>query len=186
MAVAVAETWPPRTSGERARDYRRARLLVGWAVLLLILVAWVFLFRPTQLGGPATFIVVAGDSMEPTLHNGDLVVLRAQDTYVLNDVITFSIPDGEPGAGSLVVHRIVDTEGTAFVPRGDNRDHADNWRPTEEHIRGSLWLHWPRGGEILMTILRPPLVAALAGGAVTMWLLMRETGTKEKKNAEQS
>ncbi len=182
MAAVVVEALPPRTGGERADRHRFVRLLAGWIVILLLVVGWAVALRPTQLGGPATFIVVSGDSMEPGLHSGDLVVLRAQDTYEVGDVVTFQIPDDEPGGGSLVIHRIVDTDGDAFVPQGDNRDRADNWRPTEDTIRGALWLHWPRGGAILMTALQPPLVAALAGGVATMWLLMRDPSAKEKKN----
>ncbi len=186
MAAVTAEARPPRT-GEGRTDRRRfVRLLVGWIVILLLLVGWAVTLRPTQLGGPATFIVVSGDSMEPILHSGDLVVLRTQDTYEIGDVVTFPVPDGEPGAGSLVIHRIVDTEGQLFIPQGDNRSQADEWRPTNETVRGSLWFHVPRAGQVLTTVLQPPLIAALAGGAVTVWLLMREPNAKgrKKKNAD--
>ncbi|MGD8199121.1 signal peptidase I [Ornithinimicrobium sp. W1679] len=161
---------------------RRGRNLLGWAVLALFVLTWAFTLRPTQLGGPATFIVVSGDSMEPTMSSGDLVVLRDRDSYGEGDTITFPVPEGEPGAGTLIIHRIVDTEGDTFVPQGDNRDRVDEWRPTEDTIKGSLWLHIPRGGDVLMRAFNPPLVAALAGGAMTMWILLREPKADRKKD----
>lgn len=138
-ATVAAQARPPRDVRERAERRSLVRSLAGWGVLLLVLGAWAVTLRPTQLGGPASFIVVSGDSMEPTLHSGDLVILRAQDTYELGDIVTFAVPEGEPGAGALVIHRLTASEGGAWVPRGDNRDREDEWRPTDDDIRGELW-----------------------------------------------
>ncbi|WP_289018274.1 signal peptidase I [uncultured Ornithinimicrobium sp.] len=160
----------------------RLRSLAGWVFLAVLVVAWAFTLRPTQLGGPATFIVVSGDSMEPTMTSGDLVVLRERDVYAEGDIITFPVPAGEPGAGALIIHRIVDTEGDTFVPQGDNRDRVDEWRPTKDEIKGSLWLHVPHGGDVIMQVLDPPLMAALAGGSMTMWILLREPKSDRKKD----
>ena len=174
MAAVVAQPRPLHDGRERAGRRRLARSAVGWGVLILVVLAWAVTFRPTQLGGPATFVVVSGDSMEPVLHEGDLVVLRAQPDYDVGDVVTFAVPDGEPGEGALVIHRLIRAEGSAWVPQGDNRDVADEWRPTDDDIRGELWIHVPKGGDRLMTVMQPPLLAALAGGGATMWFLLRD------------
>lgn len=174
VAAEVARPRPPRAAGRRRRQRPALKKVASWLVLGAVVLLWAFALRPTQLGGPATFIVVSGDSMEPTMSDGDFVILRERAVYSVGDVITFEIPAGEPGAGTLVIHRIVDTERGTFVPQGDNRDHVDEWRPTHETIRGSLWLHVPRGGEILMMALQPTVLAALAGGGVTMWVLLRD------------
>lgn len=150
------------------------RSVAGWLLLATVVLVWAFTLRPTDLGGPATYIVVSGDSMEPVLSDGDLVVLQEQDEYVIGDIVTFPVPQGEIGAGTLVIHRIVDTEGEAFVPQGDNRDRVDEWRPTADEVRGSLWVHIPSGGQVLMKALQPPIIAAVAGGLFTMWVLTRE------------
>jgi signal peptidase len=155
------------------------RSVLGWALLALLLAAWALTLRPADLGGPTTFIVVSGDSMEPVFSDGDLVVLRERDDYAIGDIVVFPVPEGDIGAGTLVIHRIVDVEGGAFVPQGDNRDRVDEWRPTSEEIRGSLWVHVPSGGRMLMKALQPPIVAAVAGGLMTMWVLTRESAKND-------
>lgn len=181
VAAVAARPRPPRAAGPRRGLQRsRVRTVAGWLLLAVIVVVWAFALRPTQLGGPATYIVVSGNSMEPTMSDGDLVMLRERPGYDIGDIITFEVPAGEPGGGTLVIHRVVDTDGDTFVPQGDNRDKVDDWRPTRETIRGSLFLHVPRGGEILMTALQPTLLAALAGGGATMWVLLRDPRTDRK------
>lgn len=185
VAAVAARPRPPRAAGPRQVRRPTVRAVAGWLLLAVIVVVWAFALRPTQLGGPATYIVVSGDSMEPTMSDGDLVMLRERDSYDIGDIITFEVPGGEPGAGTLVIHRIVDTAGDAFIPQGDNRDQVDEWRPTQETIRGSLLFHVPRGGEILMTALQPTLLAALAGGGAAMWVLLRDPRTDRKDANEE-
>ena len=71
--------------------------LVGAAVLAL----------PVALGGNTTYTIVAGHSMEPSLESGDLVITRRQASYDVGDVVVYEIPEGSPGAGVKVIHRIV-------------------------------------------------------------------------------
>src|SRR5699024_4956933 len=98
------------------------------------------------------------------------------------DIVTFAVPEGEPGEGALVIHRLVDRAGHTWIPRGDNRDRGDEWRPTDTDVKGELWVHVPRGGDRLMTIMQPPWLAALAGGATTMWFLMRDPKPRTTKD----
>lgn len=186
MAAVAAELRPLRAGSARTRKNRTGREVLSWIVLVLVMAVWAVTLRPTQLGGPATFVVVSGDSMEPTLHSGDLVLLRAQDSYDVGDIATFAVPEGEPGAGALIIHRLVDTAGDAWVPQGDNRDRVDEWRPTDDDIKGELWVHVPRGGEHLMMVLQPPLLAAIAGGIATMWFLMREPKPHSAKKTSEA
>lgn len=171
---------PSRSLLTGRRGSGRARSMLGWVLLGLVLAAWAVTLRPGALGGPATYIVVSGDSMEPVFSDGDLVVLRERDGYGVGDIVVFPVPEGDVGAGTLVIHRIVDVEGDAFVPQGDNRDQVDEWRPTAAEIRGSHWIHVPSGGRILMHALQPPIVAAVAGGLMTMWVLTRESAKRDK------
>ncbi|WP_162802943.1 S24/S26 family peptidase [Ornithinimicrobium avium] len=184
MAAVTAGPRPPRVVRSSSKGHRKS--VLGWALLITVVLAWAFTFRPTQLGGPATFIVVSGDSMEPTLSDGDLVVLRAHDAYAVGDIATFTVPDGEPGAGALVIHRLVGVEGDAFVPQGDNRDQTDDWRPMGADVKGTLWLHVPRGGDYLMRLIHPPLMAALAGGLATTWFLLRSPRSTRAEGGDEN
>jgi signal peptidase I len=140
-------------------------LAIGWAVFL----------RPTALGGPATYVVVSGTSMEPTLHSGDLVVLRAVDHYDTGDVVTYHVPVGSPGAGDLVIHRITGGDAdTGFTTRGDNRDRADDWTPTATEIGGRSWFMVPAAGRWLAHLANPALLAAVLGGLTAALVVFRQ------------
>jgi signal peptidase I len=131
---------------------KRLPTLLGVTVLAL----WVAFLRPPFLGGATSYVIVAGTSMEPAFHTGDLAVVRKEESYRRGDVVAF------PAGGALVIHRIVGGhEDHGFRVRGDNRDRADLWRPTGEEILGRTWLHIPHGGRVLMVLSRPLNLALL-------------------------
>jgi signal peptidase len=148
---------------------------LGALMTLVICLGWAILFRPVALGGPASYIIVSGTSMQPTLFSGDLVVLKTADVYENGDVITYRVPDGKPGAGTLVIHRITGGDAThGFRTQGDNRAEADDWSPTSGDVAGKLWLTVPGAGRALAQLRDPTMAAAAAGGlVVTMMLLQR-------------
>ncbi|MGB7818645.1 MAG: signal peptidase I [Ornithinibacter sp.] len=153
------------------------RRILSILALTVGAVLWALLLRPTALGGPTTLVIVSGTSMEPTLHGGDLVVTRARGSYDVGDVVTFRVPEGGPGAGDLVIHRL--TGGTpegGFTTQGDNRDRPDDWTPTEDDVVGSEWFAVPGAGSVLARLHDPTLLAALAGGMTVTVVLMREPG----------
>lgn len=131
------------------------------------MLVWALLLRPQTLAGPASYVVVAGHSMNPALRSGDLVIARERDTYATGDVVIYPIPDGQGGAGVRVIHRIVGgTAGAGYVTQGDNRDTADVWRPTPGQIDGKQWLRIPSAGHPL-ALLNSPILPAIAGAIAT-------------------
>lgn len=136
-----------------------------------VLGAWFAFYRPAGiLGGDASYILVTGQSMLPTFRGGDLVVALPSDTYRSGDVVVFTVPAGEPGAGGHVIHRIVRSDGAAFVTRGDNNAWDDRWRPTAADVLGTPVLHVPGAGAAL-AILRSPLIAGLGAAVVALVVL---------------
>jgi signal peptidase len=151
-------------------DQRPARLALT-AFFVVLAVVWIFLLRPQALGGPAAYVIVSGKSMEPTLKNGDLVVALERSSYRVGDVVAYRIPEGEEGAGALVIHRI--TGGSAhagYVLQGDNRTGEDIWRPQPPDIAGDMRVRLPRVG-LFLTFVRTPLGMALFGGVVAFFLI---------------
>ncbi len=127
---------------------KKARLLIP---VLLVLV-WTVFFRPASLGGPAGYVMVTGVSMEPTIHDGDFVLTRAQDRYKIGDIVAFDVD------GSIVIHRIIGGSGDAgFVMQGDNNKAQDKWQPTTGEILGKRWLHVPGLGNKLAQIRSSPV-----------------------------
>lgn len=147
MSATVRRSWP-------------LRKIAGWILFVVIAAAWVAFLRPVGLGGPASYVTVSGESMEPTMYEGDFVITREQADYQVGDVLVYRIEQGEVGAGGLVIHRIIGgSMEEGFVTQGDNRDKPDLWYPSGDEIVGEVWLEMPKLGQWL-PLLRSPLVVA--------------------------
>ncbi|MFA9490899.1 MAG: signal peptidase I [Anaerolineales bacterium] len=119
------------------------------AILCGIVAVWIA-FTPAQFGGRASYVMVAGASMEPTLKQGDLVITRVSDRYEIADVVTYMHPDLGP-----IIHRIVDLENGRFILKGDNNDWYDNYKPQSADVVGKDWIHL-RGAANTLEWLRTP------------------------------
>jgi len=153
------------SAGRRVPGRREFLLRTGsLALMLLVVVAWFVLLRPSSLGGPSTYVIVSGDSMQPTLDSGDLVVAFEEDSYSVGDVVVYKVPGAESGAGTNIVHRIVGgSPQTGFVVKGDSREGPDHWEPTAEEILGKMTVSVPLVGSGLLSLRTPPGMALLAG-----------------------
>ena len=145
-------------------DTRRLLKLAGGVAILAL---WAVLLRPQVLGGPATYIVVRGNSMEPTYHTGDLVIGESVPDYTVGDIVAYRVPAGEIGEGHVVVHRIVGGDPTAgFAVRGDNNGAPDPWSPRIGDIQGKAWLLVPGLGSLIAFIHQPVIAGGLAASIV--------------------
>ncbi len=150
----------------------RTRKLVEWSIfLLLVFGAWL-LAGPSSMGGPASYILVDGRSMEPTYEDGDLVVAYQRNEYDVGDVIVY---DASIDAQFNVIHRIVDTADGGFVTQGDNRDEVDGWIAPHDEIHGAALFHIPRGGDAVLFLRQPAtILAMLAAWGTFAYLRRRE------------
>jgi signal peptidase I len=117
--------------------------------------------------------------MEPTYYDGDLVVMRRTHDYTKGDIVAYSVPKGEPGAGAMVIHRIVGGDSKGFITRGDNGNGNDPWRPTDSEIAGEQILHVSAAGRILAQ-LRAPLVVAILAAAFTVYFVLTSGNSRNK------
>jgi signal peptidase I len=122
---------------------------------------WFSYLRPTSLGGPASYMIFDGSSMEPALHDGDFAFLQKQSNYTLGDVVAVS------SDGSKMIHRIVGFEGSAYITRGDGDSVADALQPSNLDIEGKVVLSVPAIGRLPGGFLIP----ALAGLALVLLVL---------------
>jgi signal peptidase I len=156
--------------------------LVGLGLFVAVVAAWAIFLRPAVLGGRATYVIIAGHSMEPTLHTGDLALVRRQLTYRPGDVIAYRIMKNQAGAGRLVIHRIVGGSARGgYVTRGDNRSYRDPWRPKPTDVAGKMEVRVPHLGLLPVysqTTVGMALIAALAG------LLVLSGGTRTRAAGE--
>ena len=142
--------------------------VAGWILLVVMATAALVLVVPILRGEPSRLLIVSGHSMDPTFHTGDLVLAWPGSGYEVGDIAPYRVPEGEPGAGGLVIHRIIGGDGTAgFVMQGDNNPTPDIWMPRNEDIIGRQVLLVPRVGELMAWVRQPAVLAALIAGLVT-------------------
>src|SRR5579884_1718426 len=113
-------TVPPRASlRPRLPQAKAAAFLVAQLALVAALL-WFCL--PQSLGGRADWVLVSGTSMLPHLHTGDLVLVERRSSYHVGEVVAYRVPQGQVGAGHVVIHRIIGGNGrTGWTMKGDNR-----------------------------------------------------------------
>ena len=140
-------------------------------LMLLVVVAAVVVLWPSSLGGSIRFIVVEGHSMEPTFHFGDLVVTRDNPHPRVGDVIVYRIPESDPAAGMMIIHRVnsIRPDGT-YQTQGDNRTTSDPFNIAGHDIVGSPVTALPHFGRVI-GLTSSPLVLGMAAGILTTLLL---------------
>jgi signal peptidase len=146
---------------------RRPRLQIFVAVETVVLalgIAFLLLARPGVSALPFSYVVISGHSMEPTLWTGDVVILRRAAHYRRGDVVAYRVPAGGPGAGLLVIHRIVGGDPRdGYLVRGDNKPFADPWRPRPRDVVGRVVAHAPEVGSLVRYARSPLALSVLAG-----------------------
>ena len=180
MAYEVAASAFKKT--RLSRPSRRTAKRIASFALLAAVVACALLVWPGFLRGGTAYVIVSGNSMDPTLHASDLVLTVRRGSYNVGDVIAYRIPEGQPGAGVLVIHRIVGgSANSGFIVQGDNRAGRDPWRPRPRDIVGAEGLSVPRLGLVLV-YLRTPIGLASLAGLVTALLILVGSGTDGSSN----
>lgn len=168
--------------GWRDWNDRHARLRrgtrAGFCLLgVALAIVWFALLRPVALGGPASYVVVSGISMEPRLHSGDLVIVQVAPSYHIGDLVAYRVPQGQAEAGKLVIHRIIAGDTSAgFVMKGDNNKEPDPWHPHPSDILGRGLVEFPGSGRLLIVARQPLVLATLLGGLAGFWLFTSGPG----------
>lgn len=144
----------------------RLRRFLAPALLFIFLAGWWLAFGPAVLGGPATFAIVDGRSMEPSYNYGDLVVARKAPGYEAGDVVVFPSTNGR-----VIIHRIVDGNAIdGWRTRGDNNDSDDRWILPNDGILGKKWFSVPEVGHALLWTQRHPWIFASGIGVLVLML----------------
>ena len=142
----------------------------NWGVFLLVVSVFAFAAGPTALGGPASYVIVDGTSMEPTYIDGDLVVAYRSQAYETGDIIVYDAP---VDAQFNVIHRIIERTDGGFITQGDNRDEPDGWIAPDDEIYGKALFHIPRGGAIVAFLRQPAAILAFLAGWLTLAIFDR-------------
>jgi signal peptidase I len=144
--------------------------MLNWGLFVMVLLGVWLLAGPTQLGGPASYVIVDGRSMEPTYSHGDLVIARATSSYEPGEIIVYDAP---VDARFNVIHRIVAPTDGGYVTQGDNMEWPDGWIAPHGAIHGTAVLHIPRGGVLVTFLRQPAVILGLLAGFLTFEYLKR-------------
>jgi signal peptidase len=148
-----------------------------------LLAAGLWFGLPQTLGGRADWVLVSGTSMLPRLHTGDLVLVERRSSYHVGEVVAYRVPQGQVGAGHVVIHRIVGGNGrTGWWMKGDNRTAPDLWYPTNRDVIGAKELRIPDAWFVLRVFHMPVLLALFAGCGVFFWIALSDGGETDAED----
>ncbi|PIP56861.1 signal peptidase I [candidate division WWE3 bacterium CG22_combo_CG10-13_8_21_14_all_39_12] len=123
-------------------------IVYGFLIVSLVVIVSAFVF--TKIDTPFSYrlFTVESGSMEPYILTGSVVFVSPQDTYEVQDVVTFN----PSGSGKTVTHRIVEEqtdenlENKIYFTRGDANEQKDLNTLTADRIIGKVWARIPYVG----------------------------------------
>lgn len=159
---------------ERAKRRKRKQWLsLGFIVVMIS--GWYLSLAPSSIGGPVTYAIISGTSMEPNLHTGDLVLTRSQQDYTLGDTVLVSV------MGGFVIHDIIWKSGNEVKTRGVNNDFDDTWTIPISKIIGKEQLVLPGLGHPLMFLRDNPIALGAGAAAIAGLVLFEPRRTRVSK-----
>ncbi len=147
------------------------RRIVGWLSTILMILL-LFLAWPLAWGGLFSYTVVAGNSMEPKFHTGDVVMTLERSEYQVGEVIVYTVTFGDKSGA--VIHRIVEAlPDGGFKTKGDNNDFIDPWVAQPDDIRGEVIGMFAQGYRVI-SLIRSPLFWIIPIGVMVAYFLWPE------------
>lgn len=92
--------------------------LIKYIVVILLVLYFIIICKNKAICG-FSFAVVIGNSMYPTIYDGDFLVIRQNASYEINDIICFREED------KLITHRVVEIKGHKVITKGDFNTYRD-------------------------------------------------------------
>lgn len=134
--------------------------------------------------------------MEPSIHEGDYVIIKSVDTDKLKtgDIITFYSEDSEI-YGMLNTHRIVGVnENGEFITKGDANTYEDGTAVKKENVVGiysgkSAFLKWinsfASGKKLLMVAVIIPMLCISVYEVITIRRIRLESRDSSQEDADE-
>src|SRR3954470_3851945 len=159
----------------------RGRTLLVTLSALVAAGCALLLVGPKSLGGPTSILAVSGNSMEPRIDAGDLIVVRAGGPYRVGQIVAYrNIP-----ASATFLHRIAAVRGAGFAMKGDHNGWIDPGTARPGQVIGRLWIRIPGAGSAFRWVAAPLHGALLAAAAAFLigWRDMRRRRRRRRAQA---
>ena len=135
-----SEQGKPATAASmvRASD-KKQKTIIREVLEIVVVIAAAYIFyygMGFALGTPTPMFSVVSESMEPTLHIGDMVIIQKAD-YNVGDIVVYmrgSIP---------IIHRIIQKGPEGYTIKGDNNPVADPDIVQQKQIVGKTIVAFP-------------------------------------------
>jgi signal peptidase len=118
---------------------------------------------------------VATGSMEPVINQNDIIVVKRQSKYEVDDIITFK------GEGAYITHRVVAVNGDNFVTKGD-ANNAKDVAITKDKIIGKVIKISSKAGIWHKVLTTPTILILIFTTLILFDFAFSYKGIKEKKN----
>lgn len=162
--------------------------IIRYLILGLLAVAIgvnVFTLNATHLTGNAVPMpfgfgasVVLSGSMEPALSVGDLLIIRAQESYEKDDIVVYQ-------SGRMpIVHRIMELDGETVTTRGDANNANDEPFPITA-VKGEVIAVIPLVGHVIWALKSPVPIVIMLAAAVLLVESSFRSGKAEKEEEKE-
>jgi signal peptidase I len=130
-----------------------------------------------RTGGPISWVITAGTSMQPEISPGTLVVVQRQPSYEVGDVVAYRSSQ----LGQTVLHRVVEVDGSTLILKGDANSWLDPVSPAPEDVIGERTLQIAGAGRVLQLLQNPVALGALAGLVVVPFITGGGRGNRRRR-----
>lgn len=127
-----------------------------------------------KIFGYAEAIIISG-SMQPAIAPGDLIIIKEQEKYEKNDIVTYRKDQ------IYITHRVVDANSTEVITRGDANNVNDDPVSLSE-VEGKVVLCIPAAGKIILSLKEPKGIIVVSLLVLMLYLISsRGQGRKRLK-----
>lgn len=121
---------------------------IFYSALLVILVTIAGLVVISSFNFPGNYklLVVQSGSMEPAIKKMSVVIVKPQDKYQINDIITVTDPTNPK---LTITHRLVAATDSAFITKGDANKDVDLEKRPIKNVIGRVLFSIPFVGYLI-------------------------------------
>ena len=157
-------------SGKIKKKNNFLQILIYVIIAMLLVYSFTLIIKkiinPNEIPsffGYKNFVISSG-SMEPTLKIGDVIFVKENDQFNVNDIVSFS-----NNKKAVVTHRIIEViekdNSIYYKTKGDANNSSDEELLEKENIEGKYVFKIPKAGNVIM------FLQTKAGLAVVLLIL---------------
>lgn len=114
-------------------------------------------------------LIVRTGSMEPAIKINDMIIIKKQNNYSLNDIVAYNVQNKY-----LVTHRIVDIKNEEYITKGDINNVNDT-SINKSQVEGKVIFNSAFFGFYILYLLKPTIICLL------LLLIYVVVNSKERK-----